>query len=553
MTASASRSQASDEQCRQFLEDVCRQDLPPAQKLKLFREACKLNPANAEQLDTALLCMVLDQRAALHDSAEQVEKLKHHIEELLGPPHFPARCLALTQTQRGMEAYVSLGGQVRLVPVDEEIEQEFSAGDEVLLNSTLNQVLARSTAPQIFGETALLERELTGGNLLVSVRGDYRTVIPTRPLLDEHALHKDDLIQLDPSGVFAIGVVPATTGDEYLVKGNLEELPSFDDIGGLVSEKQQVKDLILLHQHADVLEQYGVPRENAILLAGKPGSGKTMFAQATCRHVGGRFVYIGASDLQDRYYGETQRRIKLVFAGADAAAERDPSKPIFMYFEEVDAYLSRRTSNEFNRVHNETTASLLSEIDGFHKHNTWLMASTNRLADLDPASVRGSRFGTNIITFTSLRRDGARQIFQKHLQDKKLHAWYPFEDGDPAGTVESLLAMLYSPNGDNHIADLQFSDGSKRTVRASDGPLTGSEISKICRHGKERAMLRYLKRGEKGIRLEDLLSGVDRFYEDTAAKLRPHNVRDYFDLPDDLQVTKVEPARRLKMANLRVA
>ena len=120
-------------------------------------------------------------------------------------------------------------------------------------------------------------------------------------------------------------------------------------------------------------------------------------------------------------------------------------------------------------------------------------------------------------------------------------------------TVESLLAMLYSPNGDNHIATLQFSDGTKRPITARDGVLTGSEVAKICQHAKVLAALRSIKTGEKGIRREDLLSGMERFYEDTSAKLKPHNVRDYVDLPDDVQVVKVEPARRLKMAHLRVA
>ena len=383
MTASASRSQASDEQCRQFLEDLSRQDVPPAQKLKMFKEVRKLNPESGEQLDTALLSMILNQQAALHDSTELVTKQKNHIEALLAHPHFAARCLALTQTQRGLEAYVSFGGQVRRVLVDEGIEEELSPGDEVLLSGTLNQVLARSEAPQIFGETAMLERELPGGTLLVSVGGDCRTVIPTKQLQDEHALHKGDQVQLDSSGVFAIGVVPATTGVEYLVKDNLEALPSFDDIGGLEIPKQQVKDLILLHQHADVMEQYGMPRENSILLAGKTGSGKTMFAQATCRYLGGSFICITASDLKDKFYGETQRRIKLLFEGGDAAAKRDPSKPIFIYFEEVDAYLSRRTSNEFNRVHNETTASLLSEIDEIELQYLLIVRKKKRLDELN--------------------------------------------------------------------------------------------------------------------------------------------------------------------------
>jgi proteasome-associated ATPase len=374
--------------------------------------------------------------------------------------------------------------------------------------------------------------------------------------LHDQAMNKGDIIQLDSSGVFAIGVVPGSTGNEYLVRSNSPALASFDDIGGLDAEINRIKDMILLQaRHADVTQRYGLARENTILLAGKTGSGKTMLAQATCRFLGelagdgrSRFMFVGPGDLQDMWYGNTQKRIKALFAAARAAAERDPS-PLVVFFDEVDAYLGKRSSCHVNQVHNEVTAALLSEMDGFQRHaNVWLMAATNRLHDLDAASLRGARLGNNIITFSSVRRSGARDIFRKHLP-----ASLPFREGDAAGIIESIVAVLYAPNGDNRIADIQFRDGTTRAVVASDGLLSGSEIAKICRLAKERAALREIKLGEVGIRRDDLLLGVERFLADSAAKLKPHNCRDYLDLPDDLEVVKVEPARRLKAAHLRNA
>lgn len=289
-------------------------------------------------------------------------------------------------------------------------------------------------------------------------------------------------------------------------------------------------------------------------MAGKTGSGKTMLAQATCRFLGeltgngrSRFMYIGPGELKNKWYGETERKIRELFAGARAAAERDFS-PLVIFFDEVDAYLGKRSSGDFGRVHNEVTGALLSEMDGFRKHeNVWLMAATNRLHDLDTASVRGARLGNNIIIFSMLRRSGARDIFRKHLD-----ASLPFHDGDAASIIDAIAAALYSPNGDNRIADIQFRDGTKRAVVASE-LLSGAEIAKICRLAKERAALREIEIGDTGIRRDDLLLGVERFLEDSAAKLKPHKCRDYLDISDDMDVVKVQPVRRVKTAHLRVA
>jgi ATP-dependent 26S proteasome regulatory subunit len=543
-----------DEQLRGALGELCREDLAPPLKLKMFRQLRELGPDAAERLDAAVISRLAELYAALRESGGHLEQLRARIEELSAPPYFAARCYSVAESERGVEAWVSFGGQVRVVPVDQKVPREsLSTGDDVLLSSTLNRVLAAVPGVMpVHGETAVLERAASGG-LLVNVRGDVRTVIPVKTLLNQ-PLQKGDLIQLDSSGMFALGVVPGSTGEEYLVQ-DASSLASFDHIGGLDAEIRRIKDLILLQaRHPDVSERYGLARENTILLAGKTGSGKTMLAQATCRFLGeltgggGRFMFVGPGDLQDMWYGQTQKHIKNLFAAAHAAAERDPS-PLVVFFDEVDAYLGKRSSVSSSRVHNEVTAALLSEMDGFRKHaNVWLMAATNRLHDLDSAGVRGARFGNNIITFSALRRAGAREIFRKHLPSS-----LPFREGGVAEIIDSVVAVLYAPNGDNRIADIQFRDGSKRAVTAADGMLSGSEIAKICRLAKERAALREIELGEPGIRREDLLLGVERFIGDSAAKLKPHNCHDYIDLPDDMDVVKVEPARRLRVARARVA
>jgi proteasome-associated ATPase len=541
----------NDERIRAMVADLCEQNLPEPRKAALIKSLREQMPAEA--LDRALLAHASELRAALCEASQHLDKLREHIEELLAPPYFPARCLAFADTKRGREAYVVSNGQCRMVTVDEGVGP-LDIGTEVLLSQNLNRAIALGPAPgALYGETASLERVLPHGNLLVSFRGETRTVIAAAGLRNRPP-QNGALLQLDPSGIFAQYEVPGSTAEEYLIGGPPQV--TFADIGGLDAEIQRIQELILLHtRHANVASRYALPKSNAILLAGRMGSGKTMLAQATCRYLGelagngqSRWLYVGPGDLKDMYYGNTEKKIKRLFAAAKTAAARDPA-PMVVYFEEMDAYLAKRTGGQFNRVHNEVTSTLLAEMDGFDKQdNVWLMGATNRLDALDPAAVRASRFGDNIITFGALRRSGAREIFRKHLP-----AALPVPGGNLAALVESVTALLYAPNAENKVADIQFRDGTRRVVTAAD-IASGAEIAKICRIAKERAALREIETGESGLRLEDLMAGVERFVEEGAAKLKPHNLGDYVDgLPQDLDVVKVEPARRLGAARVRAA
>jgi len=530
-----------------MIAELQREDIPSPRKAALLKSFRQQMPEAEDAIDKVLIEQTSGLHAALTEASQHLEKLRERINDLVAPPFFPARCLAVAETPRGREAYVICNGQSRMVLVDEDVPA-FEIGTEVLLSQTMNRVLAITPAsPPNYGETALLERVLDNGSLLVSSRGESRTVVASRELR-AHPPKAGASVQLDPGGVIAEREVCGSETDEYLV--TTVPTVTFDDIGGLDDEIRRIRELILLHtQHGNVASRYGLPRSNAILLAGRMGSGKTMLAQATCRFLGelagtakGRWLYVSPGDLKDMYYGNTEKKIKRLFGAAGAAAKRDPS-PLIVFFDELDSYLSKRGGSELHRVHNEVTAALLAEMDGFQRHaNVWLMGATNRLDALDPAAVRASRFGDNIITFGAPRRSGTREIFRKHLSDT-----IPVVDGNPDDLIESVTALLYAPNADNKIADIQFRDGTRRAVTAKD-MISGAEISKICRLAKERAALREIEGGEPGgLSLQDLQTGVERFIQESGAKLKPHNIGDYIDdLPQDLDVVKVEPMRRPK-------
>ena len=93
-----------DDQLRNALGELCRDDIPPSQKVRLLRQMRESSPQAADHLDAALLANGTELRSALRNSSQYLQQLRERIEELTAPPHFSARCLALTETERGREA-----------------------------------------------------------------------------------------------------------------------------------------------------------------------------------------------------------------------------------------------------------------------------------------------------------------------------------------------------------------------------------------------------------------------------------------------------------------
>jgi proteasome-associated ATPase len=528
-------------------------NVPASDKLRLLRDFRQQNPEALEFVARKLVEDLAEAHAAISSTKEKLAQIHERLNDMLAPPHFPARCVSVTESERGPEALVVHNGQARRVRIDETVDTSaLFCGTEVLLNEALNLVVGASSEAPLWGETAVFDRWMEDA-LLVTVRGEQRAVLAADGIRQE-VFKSGDRVILDPHCVMALAILPASAGEEY----SIQRTPavSFSDIGGLDTVIGRIKDLVELHrQGSAAAKRFGLPRSTSILLAGATGSGKTMVAQATCRYLAetsgageSRFLLVGPGELKSMWYGDTEQRIRRLFNAARAAAEREPS-PLVLYFDEVDAYLAKRSSAQTNRIDNNVTAALLAEMDGFNKlDNVWIIAATNRIQDLDPAAVRASRLGDNIIHFGTLGRAGAKQIFQTYITPE-----LPFENTSAATVIEAAVARLYSPNADNRIAELQYRDGTRCAIAARD-LLSGAEISKIARIAKERAALRQIEHGGQGIRIEDIDAGIERFLEETGRKLRTHNVRDYVaNLPDDLDVVKVEGRRNVPAPRMHVA
>ena len=489
----------------------------------------------------------------VHKELEEVyQNLEEAYQSLSGPPLYPATFLEYREIGQSQTALVHYNNSFRYVNLTEEFDGDgVETGDQVLLSGDLNLLVGRASGlPLNCGETAMFDRYTNDGRLVVSHR-DENFIVSASGILGQEPLKKGDLVRWSPSAWIAYEKIERSNGGHLF----LEEAPveTFDDIGGLDAQIEQLKSLVLLHlEHRDLTCQYGLPPERAALLEGPPGTGKTLLAKALANFLKNisptgraRFMNVSFADLGSKWYSETETNIQEVFRFAREAAEAEPEIPVVMFLDEVDALAPAR-GGSFQRVDDRVVDTLAIEMNGMQSRgNVLVLAATNRIDILDPALIRPGRFGDAPIKVGRPNRSAARAILSKYLRDNM-----PFSNGNGSNSaareeiLESTLSRLYSPNGDGDVASLTFRDGRRQTVRMSE-LLSGAVLAKLAHAAARRALLREIATGERGIHLSDVLVAIADEIETWARILTPANCRRYLDnLPQDVDVVSVEPIKR---------
>jgi proteasome-associated ATPase len=224
----------------------------------------------------------------------------------------------------------------------------------------------------------------------------------------------------------------------------------------------------------------------------------------------------------------------------------NPSVPVVMFFDEVDSVAAARGGDSHLRVDDRVLNAFMAELEGLERRgNVLVIAATNRPDALDPAILRPGRLGDLKISVPRPNMQAARQILGKHLPPD---VPYRANGHDPAAAreelIQSAVSRLYAPNADNELCTVTFRDGQQRKVKASE-LVSGASIAKIARAALERACRREPETGVPGVRLEDLFHAIAEDHEFAASLLTPGNCRRYLsDLPQDVDVVRVEPVRR---------
>jgi proteasome-associated ATPase len=464
--------------------------------------------------------------STLREARDQIVALKEEVDRLAQPP--AGFGTFLSQNEDGT-ADIFTGGRKLRVNVSPSVDlDELRRGQEVMLNEALNIVDAM--AFESIGDIVTLKEVLEDGErALVTGHTDEERVVRLAEPLRGLTLRTGDALLLEPRSGYVYEVVPKSEVEDLV----LEEVPDIDyrQIGGLANQIEQIRDAVELpYLHADLFKEYELRPPKGVLLYGPPGCGKTLIAKAVANSLAKKvaevtgqaagksyFLNIKGPELLNKYVGETERQIRLVFQRAREKASE--GTPVIVFFDEMESLFRTRGSGVSSDVENTIVPQLLAEIDGVEGlENVIVIGASNREDMIDPAILRPGRLDVKI-KIERPDAEAAKDIFSKYLKgslpfhpdDLKEH------DGSVDSTVgamiQAVVERMYTETEENRFLEVTYANGDKEVLYFKDFN-SGAMIQNIVDRGKKMAIKEFLTSGKKGLRLQHLLdSCVDEFRE----------------------------------------
>ena len=506
-------------------------------ELRRLRERVSSHPHDVAVLERRLADARQDARttsannerlaSTLREARDQIVSLKTEVDRLAQPPASFGVFLADTGESTA-DIYTS--GRKMRVSVSPDVDlSTVQPGREVMVNEAMNVVAALDFDE--VGEVVLLKEVLDDGQrALVVGHGDEESVVrlASRLLESEEKLRSGDSLLIDRRVHFAYERVPKLDVEELV----LEEVPDIDYsvIGGLGGQIEAIRDAVELpYLHKDLFREHELKAPKGILLYGPPGCGKTLIAKAVANSLAkkvtertgqeGRsfFLNIKGPELLNKYVGETERHIRLVFQRArDKASD---GMPVIVFFDEMDSLFRTRGTGVSSDVENTIVPQLLSEIDGVEGlDNVIIIGASNREDMIDPAILRPGRLDVKI-KIERPDAEAAREIFSKYLTPTlPLHAEDLAEfHGDPhatvAGMIERTVERMYEESEENQFLEVTYAGGDKEVLYFKDFN-SGAMIQNIVDRAKKMAIKDLLDAGVRGLRIGHLLQAcLDEFAE----------------------------------------
>ena len=453
----------------------------------------------------------------LKDARQQIVTLREEIERLAQPPASYAVIVGVQAEDHTVD--VLSGGRKMHVAVSPAVEaDELGVGREVRLNEAMNVVSVH--AEDVAGEVVLVKEVLDEDRLLVVLRQDEERVVRRGTRVTDKQVRVGDAVLIDQRSNIAVERIPRAEVADLV----LEEVPDlgYEDIGGLAEQIEAIRDSVELpYLHADLYERHQLKAPKGVLLYGPPGNGKTMIAKAVAaslaRKVAERtgqesatayFLNIKGPELLNKYVGETERHIRLIFHRA--REKSTDGTPVVVFFDEMDSLFRTRGSGVSSDVETTIVPQLLAEIDGVEGlDNVIVIGATNREDMIDPAILRPGRLDVKI-KIERPDAEGAKDIFSKYLtSDLPLHPEDLEEhDGDRDATVEQMIEAvverMYAESAENQFLEVTYQGGDKEVLYFKDFN-SGAMIQNIVDRSKKAAIKDFLITGTEGLRVGHLL------------------------------------------------
>lgn len=485
----------------------------------------ELRLADAQRSLAALTSQNERLAQTLRDARDQIMKLKEEVDRLAQPP---AGFGTFLQRNEDDTIDVFTGGRKLRVNVSPNVElDDLRRGQEVMLNEALNVVLALEF--ERTGEVVMVKEVMADGEraLIVAGADEERVVRLAEPLLAE-TIRAGDSLLLDSRAGYVYEKVPKSEVEELV----LEEVPdiAYESIGGLRNQIEMIQDAVELpYLHPELFAEHELKPPKGILLYGPPGCGKTLIAKAVANSLVKKvaaktgaegksyFLNIKGPELLNKYVGETERHIRLVFQRAREKASQ--GTPVIVFFDEMDSLFRTRGSGVSSDVENTIVPQLLSEIDGVETlENVLVIGASNREDMIDPAILRPGRLDVKI-KIERPDAESARYIFSKYLTARlPLHADDVAEfGGDPQACVDGMIRAtverMYTETEENRFLEVTYANGDKEVLYFKDFN-SGAMIQNIVDRAKKMAIKDLLEHQQRGLRVSHLLQAcVDEFKE----------------------------------------
>ena len=456
----------------------------------------------------------------IQQTRDQIANLREEVEKLTQPPAVYGTFIAFNDDNT-VDIYAQ-GRKMRVSILPGITTRDVHRGDEVVLNESFSVIAVRASDGQ--GEVVTVKDVLDERRVLVYGRADEERVVELAQSLKETKLRAGDALLLDTRSNLLVEKIARPESEELV----LEEVPdiSYEDIGGLDAQIELITDAVELpYLHRALFQDYELPAPKGILLYGPPGCGKTLIAKAVAnslskkvaelsgnKNVRSYFLNIKGPELLNKYVGETERQIRLVFQRAREKAEE--GTPVIIFFDEMDSLFRTRGTGISSDMESTIVPQLLAEIDGVESlRDVIVIGATNREDLIDPAILRPGRLDVKI-KIERPNEEAAAQIFQRYL-----HSELPIDESiikDLGGgdrdkavrlMIEQTVENMYLIDDTNRFLEVTYQGGDKEILYFKDFA-SGAMIENVVRRAKKLAVKREIASKGKGVRSEDLMESI---------------------------------------------
>jgi proteasome-associated ATPase len=464
--------------------------------------------------------------ATLREAREHIAALREEVEKLTMPPSGYGTYLG-TNDDGSVDVFTA--GRKMRVSLHPQIDaSELQKGQEVVLNESFNVVLAR--AIDLNGEVVTLKEVMEDGKrALIVGRADEERVVELSDSLQHEKLRAGDTLLMEGRSGLLVEKLPRPEVEELI----LEEVPdvSYADVGGLDDQIEMIQDAVELpYLYSEHFTEHELPPPKGILLYGPPGCGKTLIAKAVANSLAKRvaektgnlgtrsyFLNIKGPELLNKYVGETERQIRLIFQRA--REKSDEGVPVIIFFDEMESLFRTRGSGISSDIESTIVPQLLSEIDGVESlKNVIVIGASNREDLIDPAILRPGRLDVKI----KIERPdelGASSIFSRYLTPNLplAEAEVAKAGGDRDKAVRNMIKVaveyMYRADDDNRFLEVTYQNGDKEVLYFKDFA-SGAMIENIVRRAKKLSIKRLIAGGDKGITAQDLMDSVRQEFKE---------------------------------------